>query len=63
MSNRGGRSSGRLCSIAYLIVLLMTGGNASAAVDIDSGGLPTQASPQGSQEQSSDRFSIHWQAT
>jgi high affinity Mn2+ porin len=63
MSNRGGRSSGRLGSIAYLIVLLMTGGNASAAVDIDSGGLPTQASPQGSQEQSSDRFSIHWQAT
>jgi high affinity Mn2+ porin len=63
MSNRGGRSSGRLCSIAYLIVLLMTGGNASAAVDIDSGGLPTQASAQGSQEQSSDRFSIHWQAT
>jgi high affinity Mn2+ porin len=63
MSKRGGRSSGRLCSIAYLTVLLMTGGNASAAVDIDSGGLPTQASPQGSQEQSSDRFSIHWQAT
>jgi high affinity Mn2+ porin len=63
MSNRGGRSSGRLCSIAYLVVLLMTGGNASAAVDIDSGSLPTQASLQGSQEQSSDRFSIHGQAT
>jgi high affinity Mn2+ porin len=63
MSTRGSLSSSGLSPTAYLIVLLMTGGNAGAAVDIGLGGLPTQASPQGSQEQPSDRFSIHWQAT
>jgi high affinity Mn2+ porin len=50
-------------TIANLVALLMTTGIASAAVDVDSAGLPTQAAPQGWQEQSNDRFSIHWQAT
>jgi high affinity Mn2+ porin len=50
-------------TITSLLALLATPGIASAAVDIDSAALPTQATPQEWQEQSSDRFSIHWQAT
>lgn len=41
----------------------MMGGVANGAVDIDSGGLPTEATPHGWQEESRDRFSIRWQAT
>ena len=61
-SNRVGWHPGRLRTTANLAALLM-GGVANGAVDIDPGRLPTEATPHGWQEESRDRFSIHWQAT
>lgn len=61
-NDRDGWNSGRLWTIAGLTSLLMMSAVANGAVD-DSPSPPTGAAPRGAPEESSDRFSIHWQAT